>query len=83
MLAVFPPFLAEPHGPRWLQTLWLGLIIAATQVTVYGSVAWMADAAGARLGAQPQARRWLDRSVGAMLLGAAVVTAWQGWRATP
>jgi threonine/homoserine/homoserine lactone efflux protein len=80
MLAVFPPFLAESHGSKWLQTLWLWLIIAATQVAVYGSIAWMADAAGSRLDARPATRKVLDRGVGGVLVAAALVTAWQGLR---
>jgi len=80
MLAVFPPFLAESHGPKWMQTVWLGLIIAATQIAVYGGIAWMADAAGSRLDAQPASRKKLDRGVGGVLIAAALITAWEGLR---
>ena len=39
MLAVFPQFLHAEYGPLWSQALVLWLIIAVTQLTVYGAVA--------------------------------------------
>jgi threonine/homoserine/homoserine lactone efflux protein len=58
----------------------LWLIIAATQVGVYGSVAVAAGNLGNWLTARPAAGIAINRVVGAALILAALLVAWQGWR---
>ncbi|MDC8014332.1 LysE family translocator [Tahibacter soli] len=80
MLAIFPQFISPEYGPVWLQCLVLGAIIWATQAGVYGSLA--IGAAGVRgwMAARPGAGLALHRSVGAVLVLAAVWTGFAGWQ---
>ncbi|MBN8736187.1 MAG: LysE family translocator [Xanthomonadales bacterium] len=81
MLAVFPQFLHAAYGPLWSQALVLWLIIAITQLTVYGSIALAASRARGWLVRQPAAGAVVARAVGVMLIGAALFTGFEGWRA--
>jgi threonine/homoserine/homoserine lactone efflux protein len=79
VVAVFPQFMRPEHGSLTSQAVAMGAIIAATQFTVYGSVA----IGGARV------RRWLSnsgqaqvragQSVGVLLIVGAAWTLWRGW----
>ena len=80
MLAVFPQFLKPEYGPLWLQALVLWAIIAACQAGVYGGMALAGDRVRGGLQARPAASLLLARGVGALLLAAALFTAWEGWR---
>jgi threonine/homoserine/homoserine lactone efflux protein len=80
MLAIFPQFIAPAYGPIWLQAIVLGVIIAVTQVAVYGAIAFVAGGAREWLATRPRAMLGLARTVGAVLIVAAVVTGVQGWR---
>lgn len=80
MLAIFPQFLRRDYGPWWLQVLVLGVIIAASQVLVYGALALAADRSRDWLGRHPAVNSAIGRSVGLVLLLAAAFTAWRGWR---
>jgi threonine/homoserine/homoserine lactone efflux protein len=80
MLAVFPQFLLPQRGAIAMQALVLGLIIAATQVGVYGAIALIAARARGWLQANPAANLTMTRAIGAMLIAAAVFTGIQGWR---
>jgi threonine/homoserine/homoserine lactone efflux protein len=79
-LAVFPQFLRPQDGALWRQAGVLWLIIAATQVAVYGGVAVAGDRARAWLGSRPDANARLAKGVGILLLAVAAYTAWTGWR---
>lgn len=81
MLAIFPQFLRPGHGPLWLQVGSLGIITAATQAGVYGAVALLAVRTRGWFEANPGANLLAARGVGAVLIGAALLTATQGWRA--
>ena len=81
MLAVFPQFLRVEYGPVWKQATVLGLIIAATQIGVYGTLALIAGQARGWLQSRPAAGLALNRGVGTVLVLAAVITGFQGWRA--
>jgi threonine/homoserine/homoserine lactone efflux protein len=81
MLAVFPQFLRAEYGPLWSQALALWVIIAITQVTVYGAVALVAARARGWLVRRPGAGAVTARVVGAVLIGAALFTGFEGWRA--
>jgi len=81
MLAVFPQFLRAEYGPLWSQALALWVIIAITQVTVYGAVALVAARARGWLVRRPGAGAITARVVGTVLIGAALFTGFEGWRA--
>ena len=80
MLAVFPQFLHAEYGPLWSQALALWVIIAVTQVTVYGAVALAAAQARGLLVRKPAAGMVAARVVGVVLVGAALLTGFEGWR---
>ena len=80
MLAVFPQFLHPEYGMLWLQALVMWLIIALNQLCVYGGVALMADRARQWLHGNPAAGMVATRSVGALLVGAAMFTGFEGWQ---
>ena len=80
MLAVFPQFLKPEYGPLWLQALVLWAIIAGCQAGVYGGMALAGDRVRGWLEARPAANLLVARGVGALLLAAALFTAWEGWR---
>jgi threonine/homoserine/homoserine lactone efflux protein len=80
MLAVFPQFLRPEYGPIWLQALVLGAIIALTQGAVYGAIALVAGQARGWLESSPAASTTAARLVGGLMVLAAVVTAFEGWR---
>lgn len=79
MLAIFPQFV-RPGQALWSQAGVLGLITAATQVSVYGGLALLAARARGWLAAKPEANRRLAQGVGLLLMTAAALTAWDGWR---
>lgn len=80
MLAVFPQFLRPDRGPLWQQALVLGGIIFAAQISVYGSLALLAARAGRGWAASARSRTLLARTVGAVLVLAALVTLVESWR---
>jgi threonine/homoserine/homoserine lactone efflux protein len=80
MLAVFPQFLRPEYGALWLQALVLGAIIALTQGTVYGALALVAGRARGWLSSNPAASVAVARSVGVLMMLAAVLTVVGGWR---
>ena len=80
MLAVFPQFLRAEYGPLWSQALVLWMIIAVTQVAVYGAVAFAAAQARGWLLRRPVAGIVTARVVGTVLIGAALFTGFEGWR---
>ena len=80
MLAVFPQFLRVEYGPVWKQATALGLIIAATQAGVYGTLALIAGQARGWLQSRLAAGLALNRGVGVVLVVAAMITGFQGWR---
>jgi threonine/homoserine/homoserine lactone efflux protein len=80
MLAIFPQFLRPEYGALWIQALVLWLIIAFNQLCVYGGLALVADRARQWLSREPAAGVFVARSVGALLIGAAMFTGFEGWR---
>jgi len=80
MLAVFPQFLKPEYGDIAAQAAVLWLIIAVTQVAIYGGMALAGDRARVWFAARPSANAGLARGVGALLLATAAYTALEGWR---
>ena len=79
MLAVFPQFLRPEYGSVVVQSLVLAAITAGTQAMVYGAVAMAAARVRTLLRASAGAQQRLGQAVGALLIGAAAWTLWQGW----
>ncbi|HVK90829.1 MAG TPA: LysE family translocator [Mycoplana sp.] len=79
MLAVFPQFLRPEFGPLWRQAGVMVLMIWATQLAIYGSLAVAAGRGRDMLVASPQATRLVGRASGLLLIAIAAVTLWQGW----
>lgn len=78
VIAVYPQFIRPEYGPFWQQGLVLGLITALTQASVYGGIALAASRARGLLTGNPMATVWVGRSVGALLILVALVTAMEG-----
>ena len=74
MFAIFPQFLRAEYGPIWIQAVALGIITAATQIAVYGSLAFAAGSTRGWLAARPGASVWIARMAGGMLLVGALIT---------
>jgi threonine/homoserine/homoserine lactone efflux protein len=79
-LAVLPQFLKPEYGDVGAQAVVLWLIIAATQVAIYGAMAMAGDRVRVWFAERPSANIWLARGVGVLLLATAAYTALEGWR---
>lgn len=79
MLAVYPQFLKPEFGPLLPQVLIMGVMIALTQLAVYGSLAVAAGSSRDAITSSPRATAILGKSVGFVLILVAAWTAWQGW----
>ncbi|MEP7156542.1 MAG: LysE family translocator [Betaproteobacteria bacterium] len=75
-LAIFPAFVHSDVRSMVAQTLALGMITAATQIVVYGSVAALAVRSRQFMNAR---RKTISRTMGALLIGAAMLTGTQAW----
>jgi threonine/homoserine/homoserine lactone efflux protein len=80
MVAVFPQFVRPAYGPLITQAILMSLIIAVTQVLVYGAMAWGAGSLQIWLRNNPRSQVLTGRGVGLFLILAAVFTGVQGWR---
>jgi threonine/homoserine/homoserine lactone efflux protein len=80
-LAVLPQFIRPEYGDIVAQALVLWLIIAVTQITIYGGMALAGDSARVWFAKLPAANLKMARGVGALLLATAAYTAFEGWRA--
>jgi threonine/homoserine/homoserine lactone efflux protein len=80
MLAIFPQFLRPEYGVIWVQAAIMWLIIALTQLCVYGGLTLMADRARLWLQGKPAAGLVATRCVGLLLMAAAMFTGLEGWR---
>jgi threonine/homoserine/homoserine lactone efflux protein len=80
MLAVFPQFLRPGYGSLGAQAVVLWALIALAQVVVYGGLALAADRSRGWLLQRPAAGGAVARTVGLVLIGAALLTGLEGWR---
>jgi threonine/homoserine/homoserine lactone efflux protein len=80
MVAVFPQFVRPAYGSLALQAVVMGAIIAITQTLVYGAIAYGAGSLQKWLRHNPRRQVTMGRSVGVLLMLAAVWTGWHGWR---
>jgi len=76
--AIFPAFVRADSGELLARTAAIAAITLATQVVVYGAVAALAVRSRSFLAARQST---LARTMGALLIGAALVTATQAWSA--
>lgn len=83
MLAVYPQFLKPQFGALWFQVLIMALMIAATQLAVYGGLALAAGRSRDVIVSSPRATAFVGRTVGVVLIAVAALTAWQGWTSMP
>ncbi|AWM24143.1 threonine transporter RhtB [Sinorhizobium fredii USDA 205] len=79
MLAVYPQFLKPQFGPVWSQAAVMALMIAVTQLAVYGGLALAAGRGRDVLVGSPGATVAIGRGAGLLLVAIAVLTVWQGW----
>ncbi|WP_457582609.1 LysE family translocator [Ensifer canadensis] len=79
MLAVYPQFLKPQFGPVWSQAAVMALMIAATQLAVYGGLALAAGRGRDFLVGSPGATVLIGRVAGLVLVLVAALTVWQGW----
>ncbi|MEY9781992.1 LysE family translocator [Sinorhizobium fredii] len=79
MLAVYPQFLKSQFGPVWSQAAVMALMIAVTQLAVYGGLALAAGRGRDVLVGSPGATVAIGRGAGLLLVAIAVFTVWQGW----
>ena len=80
MLAVFPQFFRPEYGSLAVQALVMWVIIAATQIGVYGSMVVAAHGVRDWLASNPGSGPIVGRAVGVILMLAAALTAFDGWR---
>jgi threonine/homoserine/homoserine lactone efflux protein len=79
-LAVYPQFIRPEYGPLATQALAMWVIIAVTQIGVYGSEALAADRVRIWLASNPSSGLVIGRVVGVTLILGAVYTGISGWR---
>ena len=79
MLAVYPQFLKPQFGPVWSQAAVMALMIATTQLAVYGGLALAAGRGRDFLVGSPGATVLIGRIAGIVLVLVAAFTVWQGW----
>lgn len=80
MLAVFPQFFNPSYGSLLTQAVVLSLIIALNQSLVYGSLVVASSRLSQAFAGDAAARRIASRSVGTILIVAALYTGFEGWR---
>jgi threonine/homoserine/homoserine lactone efflux protein len=81
VLAVYPQFIKPDFGPLWMQALVVGVMVAATQFTVYGGLGMMAAKGRDAMAGHPGLTIWSGRFAGLLLVTAAAYTFWHGLQA--
>jgi threonine/homoserine/homoserine lactone efflux protein len=79
IMAVYPQFMRPDHGPIVLQAIIMGALTIAMQLVIYGVVALGAGQARRLLIGNASATIAVGRAAGALIILAAIYTAWQGW----
>ena len=80
MLAVFPQFFRPEYGSLAVQALVMWVIIAVTQIGVYGSMVAASHGVRGWLMSNPGSGPMVGRTVGVILMLAAALTALDGWQ---
>ncbi len=76
VVSVFPQFVRPEFGPLWQQGVIAGLLVALTQLAVYGGIALAAGRVRRWMIRSPKATIWTGRITGAAFLIAAALTLW-------
>lgn len=79
-LAVYPQFIRPEYGPLAVQAASMWLVIAATQLAVYGSVVMAAGGIRSWLTGNPDAGLMVGRVVGVTLMLSGIYSLLTGWR---
>jgi threonine/homoserine/homoserine lactone efflux protein len=79
IIAVYPQFMKPHYGPILQQALVMGLMTLAMQFVVYGTVALAAGGLRTWLRDNTAATVAVGRAAGALIVLAALFTAWRGW----
>lgn len=79
ILAVFPQFMKPQYGPILQQAAIMGVMTIVVQFLIYGTVALGAGKARSLLTGNTTATIVVGRAAGALIVIAALFTAWQGW----
>jgi threonine/homoserine/homoserine lactone efflux protein len=79
ILAVFPQFMKPQYGSILRQAVVMGLMTVALQFLIYGIVALGAGKVRRFLTGNAAATVLVGRTAGALIVLAALVTAWRGW----
>lgn len=79
MLAVYPQFLRPQFGPVWSQAAVMAMMIASTQLAVYGGLALAAGRGRDLLVGSPAVTVAVGKAAGLVLVLIAGLTIWQGW----
>lgn len=79
-LAILPEFVHPKYGPLLPQAASIVAINATLQAGLYGAVVLLADRGRRAMAARPEMGLWIARATGALLISAAALTAWEGWR---
>ena len=82
-MAVFPQYIKPAYGPLAGQALVMGLMVAGTQLAIYGTVAMAAGKARSFLLGKPVATVWTGRIAGAVLIVVTLLTLWNGLSGHP
>ncbi|PKR57313.1 LysE family translocator [Thalassospira lohafexi] len=78
IFAVYPQFIRPHYGPLWSQALVMGIMTAIVQLAVYGGLALAAGTSRTLMTGNPVATIFIGRAAGALFIGVALLTAWQG-----
>jgi len=79
IMAVYPQFMRPDYGPIAFQAVVMGAMTIAMQLLIYGAVALGAGQARTLLTGNASATIVVGRAAGALIIVAALYTAWQGW----
>ena len=77
VIAVYPAFIQARFGPVWTQALVMGILTAAMQFAIYGSVAVAAARGRDVLIRNPAATIWTGRALGAVFILVALETVFE------
>lgn len=83
VFSVYPQFLQPGFGPIWRQAIVLGLLTAAVQLGVYGTIAVGAARAGSAMASRPGLVAWSARIAGVLFVAAAIALVLESGTGSP
>jgi threonine/homoserine/homoserine lactone efflux protein len=79
VFSVYPQFMKPQYGALWSQAIVMGVLAMATQLGVYGGLAFAAGKSRDFLVSSPQVTIFAGRVAGLLFIAVAALTAWHGW----